>query len=322
MSSNQPRSEFVSDFEGLKTRVEQAVDQLSSVQNARQDQNQNLANLLGNLEEKFSARTVELDYCNTRIEALTHENAHLSEFLERLIGLIESEPGAAEDDPLIRASKLAATLLEGWSDNETPTATCSETAEASEELEVPEAVEAPEPRELVSEDSLSHSFENVSEEELEAENLEDLDGEVSDLVAGAVAAAEELVEGVGEHSEPISDDVSFDQVSSLVEEVQDEDIQDEFVQPEVSEIVEEVAEEIVEDDIMDEPVAADIDIPEAEFAAEDISDDGFAEEIEEDTEASIRSMMARLEAAALEAKFATADNAEEAPSSEEAEQVA
>lgn len=178
----------MSDFEGLKTRVEQAVDQLSSVQNARQDQNQNLANLLGDLEEKFSARTVELDYCNSRIETLTHENAHLSEFLERLIGLIESEPGAAENDPLIRASNMAATLLEGWSDNGTPTADSFETAEGpeiaevAEVAEVPEEVEAPEPQELVSEDGLSQTFENISDEELEAENLQDLDSDRKSVV--------------------------------------------------------------------------------------------------------------------------------------------
>ncbi len=117
-------------------------------------------------------------------------------------------------------------------------------------------------------------------------------------MASAVAAAQELAGESGD------DNVSIDQIATL----------DEEVQPEVSEIVEE--------DIMDEPVAADIEIPEAEFAAEDDSDDSFAAEVEEDTEASIRSMMARLEAAALEAKFGTADDAEASSALEEAEQVA
>ena len=44
---------------------------------------------------------------------------------------------------------------------------------------------------------------------------------------------------------------------------------------------------------------------------------GLAEEIEEDTEASIRDMMARLEAAALEAKFAPSEAGDEASDEEE-----
>ena len=87
-------------------------------QNARHDQNENLTNLLGNLEEKFKARTVELDYCNSQIESLTQDNAQLSELVERLVNLIESGPENAEDDPLIRASTMAATLLKDWSDGE------------------------------------------------------------------------------------------------------------------------------------------------------------------------------------------------------------
>jgi hypothetical protein len=309
----------VSDLEGLKTRVDQAVDQLSSVQNARQDQNQNLATLLGNLEEKFSARTVELEYCNSRIDALTQDNAHLSELLERLIGLIESEPGNADDDPLIRASTMAATLLEGWSGGETPVET---TSDISEPQDVSEPQDIPETQELVSEDSVSLSFEDVSDEELEAENLEVLDSDVSDLVASAVAAAREPDGEAGDVTESADDELSFDQVAVIDEEVPEEEVQDELVQPEVAEIVEEIAEEVVEDDIMDEPVAADIDIPEAEEASDEI----FEEEIEEDTEASIRSMMARLEAAALDAKFA-ASEAEEASAledtaSDDTEQVA
>ena len=58
----------MSDFEGLKSPVEQAVDQLSSVQNARQDQNQNLATLLGNPEEKFQPA---LSSSNIAIPGLT-----------------------------------------------------------------------------------------------------------------------------------------------------------------------------------------------------------------------------------------------------------
>lgn len=151
----------MSEIEGLKSRVVQAVEQLSSVQDARRDQNQNLTGFLGGLEEKFQARTVELEYCNSQIAALTQDNAQLSELLERLVDLIEDEPSAADT---------------------------------------------------------------------------------------------------------------------------------------------------VDGDIMDEPVVADIEIPETEIAAEDDLDDILAGEIEEDTESSIRAMMARLEAAALDAKFPSEDD--------------
>lgn len=263
----------MSDMEGLKTRVEQAVEQLSSVQNARHDQNQNLTSLLGGLEEKFTARTVELEYCNSQIAALTQDNAQLSELLERLVLLIESGSGDAEDDPLIRASTMAASLLEGWSGGETQAAG----SESSEET--------PEPQELVSEDSVSMSFEDVSQEELDAEILAAPEGAIPDLVADAIAAAVE--EGASE--------------TEVLEE-----------------IVAEVAEEAVEEDIVDEPVAADIEIPATEFDAEDGGDDFLAEEIEEDVESSIRAMMARLEAAAHDAKFASGSDSD----AENAEQVA
>ena len=266
----------MSDIEVLKDRVEQAVQQLSSVQGARQGQNQNLTSLLGNLEKKFQSRTVELDYCNSQIEMLIQDNAHLSELLERLIHLIESERVSGEDDPLIRASTMAATLLQNWSAPEEPG---DEAAEMPEAFGPPQL--APEAPELVSQDSLSDSFEDVSAEELEAEALDGLDVEIPELVAVAIAAAQET--DVDDFDVSVADDAVA---------------------------VEEVAEEVVEDDMMGEPVAVDLDIPDSE----DLSDDGLADEIEEDTEASIRAMMARLEAAALDAKFSSEENSEEGPS--------
>ncbi|NQU70130.1 MAG: hypothetical protein HQ514_06250, partial [Rhodospirillales bacterium] len=166
--------------------MEQAVQQLSSVQGARQNQNQDLTNLLGNLEEKFQSRTVELDYCNSQIETLIQDNAHLSELLERLIHLIESDRVSGEDDPLIRASTMAATLLHNWSAPEEPG---DEAAEMPEAFGPPQLL--PEVQELVSEASLSNFFEDVSDEELEAEALDGLDLEIPELVAVAIAASQE-----------------------------------------------------------------------------------------------------------------------------------
>ena len=170
----------MSEIEGLKSRVEQAVEQLSSVQDARRDQNQNLTGFLGGLEEKFQARTVELEYCNSQIAALTHDNAQLSDLLKQLVDLIENEPSATEDDPLTRATSMAAKLLKGWSVGETL---------VEPGLKVPEVSE---PVELVSEDSVAMSFDDVSDEGLDAEIFDASLGEIPDLVTGAIAAAEAI----------------------------------------------------------------------------------------------------------------------------------
>ena len=214
----------MSELEGLKNRVEQAVEQLSTVQNARHDQIKNLTNLLGNLEEKFKARTVELDYCNSQIESLTQDNAQLSELVERLVNLIESGPKNAEDDPLIRASTMAATLLKGWSGGEAAAAL---------------GADVPETNDIDLQQNVALSFEDVSDDELKAEALDAPEGEVSELVANAIAAAQNV------------DDENYDAGEA------------EFVVAQ-----EEVAQEVPEDEAMEEPVAADIEIPESEFHAE------------------------------------------------------
>ena len=77
------------------------------------------------------------------------------------------------------------------------------------------------------------------------------------------------------------------------------------------------ADDTVDDDIMDEPVAADIKIPETEIAAEEDLDDILAGEIEEDTGSSIRAMLPRLEAAALDAKFPSEDDTAQPDPSEQ-----
>ncbi len=222
-----------------------------------------------------------MEYCNSQIAALTQDNAQLSELLERLVDLIENEPSAAEDDPLTRATSMAAKLLEGWSVGETL---------VEPGLKAPEVSE---PLELVSEDSAAMSFDDVSDEGLDAENFDASLGEIPDLVTGAIAAAEAIdvsdAGGAIEHAT----------------EIQDTPVQDA------------TADDTVDDDIMDAPVAADIEIPETEIAAEDDLDDILAGEIEEDTESSIRVMMARLEAAALDAKFPSEDDTAQPDPSEQ-----
>lgn len=96
----------------LRGRVEQAVGKLLSSHEARRRENRSLLDLLGNLEDKFNARSQELDYCNARIEALTRENAELGQLLVRLVGLIERDPEADREDPLHSASAMVAGMLE------------------------------------------------------------------------------------------------------------------------------------------------------------------------------------------------------------------
>ncbi len=111
------RRRDVSDFKELKDRVEHAVGKLSTSHEKRHEQNQNLTQLLGDLEIKFDSRTQELDYCNERISALTDENNQLSDLLERLVSLIEIDPESQEEnDPLFRASEMAAALIHSFTD--------------------------------------------------------------------------------------------------------------------------------------------------------------------------------------------------------------
>jgi hypothetical protein len=250
----------VIETESLKGRVDQAVEQLCSVHDARRSQNQNLTNLLGSLEEKFKARTVELDYCHTKIDALTQDNSQLSELLERLIGLIENEPAEVENDPLFRASTMAATLLEGWS------------ADAASDP-------VPDDGGVFSLGDMA--FEDVSDQELAAESLDAPEGEVSDLVASAIAAARSLEHHIVQEAAP-----------------EPESEPDQY-------------------DAVDEPIVVDIEIPDTDMAAQDYSsgssgqpDDVGDDAARDDTEASIRDMMARLEKAARDPKFALPDDGE------------
>lgn len=283
----------MSEIEGLKNRVDAAVEQLSSVNNARHEQTQNLTTLLGNLEEKFSDRAVELEYCNSQINALTQENANLSGLLERLVGIIGSGSEVAEDDPLVRASAMAASLLEGW--------TAAEAAPAVGSVDSQSNIS-------VAQEDISMSFEDVSEDELEAETLDAPEEGLPETVAEAIAEAQNF-EGEEPDVGAVGD---AGELSDMLIELQ--------------EIVhEEVVPETLEDVVIENTVGDDIEIPESELDGDLETHDTLDEEIEDDAESSIRAMMDRLEQAARDAKFSSEDDSEnndQVPATDASEQVA
>ena len=145
----------MSSFEELRGRVDQAVVKLSSANDVRRDQNQSLQHLLADLETKYHARTEELAYCATRIEALTTENAQLTDMVEQLVGILETYNTGSEEDPIYQASAIASGLLDTWS--ETKTAAGAAVATPLEhDTVVPQQ---------------ARQFEDVSDDQLAIENL-------------------------------------------------------------------------------------------------------------------------------------------------------
>ena len=101
----------MSDIGELKRRLDSAVELLSTAQEARRNQHDKLAQLLADLEIKFDARHQELNYCRVRISDLEQANNHLADLLNTVIQLIESGNIVDPTDPLIRASRMAADLV-------------------------------------------------------------------------------------------------------------------------------------------------------------------------------------------------------------------
>lgn len=290
----------MNEFSDLKSRVEQAVGKLSNSHDQRHEQNQNLTKLLGDLEIKFDSRTEELEYCNLRISALTEENNQLTGLLDRLVSLIENDPESEENDPLFRASEMAAALINSFSEDG------NSEAPASEPMPVESEPVAEAPGDLPMEDLptgelTADAFEDVSAADLateldaETDALPDMPVQVAEAVAAALALSEA--------------DERIDVIEASVGEAE----------PEIEMIAEEAPETIDE-----EPITVDIDIPEADMADEQDQGSGDEALTADDTEASIRAMMKRLEDAAANSLFPASDDGEavQAPAVEGAEKVA
>lgn len=163
------------EFSELKSRVESAVEAMSAAQETRQQEKQSFLGLLSGLEEKFAARDQELEYCRQRIDELTAANGELSELISQLVETAERYCGAASDEPVYQAAAMASDMLDRWSGDDV------ENVADDVSAGVPAAAAA---------DGVTAStmqFDDVSPEELAAEDAEDLAAQVDDAVAEAAA---------------------------------------------------------------------------------------------------------------------------------------
>ena len=63
--------------------------------------------MLGELEEKYAAQSIELKYCRDRIDPLETANTQIAILMESLLDTIDAGFVNIEGDPLQRAAEIA-----------------------------------------------------------------------------------------------------------------------------------------------------------------------------------------------------------------------
>ncbi len=340
----------------LRNRVDQAVDRLAVANDARRRQSQGLMTLMSDLEAKYEARDEELEHCRRRIEVLTRANDDLSGLVEKLVQIVDTTVTSQDEDALFRAAAMAADLVTDWSgpgddaetvepaegaagsggetdrrhdepetaavddadhdivssadddgavDDEIATAPGPDTA--SEAFAGPSSASRPRP---------ALRFEDVNEEELAGERLD------GDPEALAVLLDTPLTPDIGhdermaqEVAEPIAVmEIDGDDAAAVAEPAERDTGDIGLTDIDTASI-----DQRDEIDPILELLSADLDIPEISLEdAEPIS----RIDPDEDTESSIRAMMARLEQAASRAKARAEDAPETAAEIDEAPAVA
>jgi len=101
----------VQDISELRQRIEQAATGLESVEVMRRDQNATLGDTLAKVEERFNARRLELGYLRDRIDELLGANQGLTDTIETFSNLIQAESEDQVESALFRASAGARELL-------------------------------------------------------------------------------------------------------------------------------------------------------------------------------------------------------------------
>ena len=323
----------------LRNRVDQAVDRLSAANDTRRRHSQGLMTLLTDLEVKYEARNEEVDHCKQRIEALARENADLTSLVEKLVLIVDTTVSADDEDALFRASATAADLVADWS------GPGDATGEIDQEHAKPEATADNEARgEAVSsaandrnlDDQIAAElgydaaaeafggldpamgFEDVGDDELAAEQLDDDPEALTVLLDTPLTFGVDDDVTIQEFDEPFAvtafDDDEAAAVLKTVESDADGIDMPKIDMTDIDMIDIDTARLDASDtfDPIQERLSADLDIPEIS-----LEDDEPISRIDpdEDTESSIRAMMARLEKAAARAQVHT----EQSPEAEEIE---
>jgi hypothetical protein len=320
----------VGDLGQIRNRVDQAVDRLSVANDTRRRQSQGLMTLLTDLESKYEARSEELEHSRRRIEALAHENTDLSDLVEKLVLIVDSTVSADDENPLFRASATAADLVADWSRPEDVAEPVDQADVADDETvssadhdgdlddEIAAAPEHDAASEAFAELDPAIGFQDVGDEELASERLDGnpeelaavldtpLTPEIDDVVDMAtVLEADQPFEAMDvEVGEAEMMDVDVDEVVAVLETPNIDMTDIDMTDIEMSDLDTTALDGPDDIDPIQELLSADLDIPEIV-----LDDDEPISRIDpdEDTESSIRAMMARLEEAATRARARTED---------------
>ncbi len=328
----------------LRNKVDQAVERLSSAHHTRRRHSQGLMTLLTDLETKYEARAEEVEHCKQRIEALARENADLSGLVEKLVQIVDTTVTSDDEDALFRASATATDLVTDWSGPGDATESAhqpEETGEVSGELDQ----EHDEPETTAGDDAGNDvvssadnegnlddliaaelgydpaaqafagldpamGFEDVSDDELAAEQLDDDPEAIAALLDTPLTFDVDEDVTVQDIDEPFAVTEFDDDEAAAVMKTVESDV-DGIDMPEIDMTDMDTARLDASDtfDSNQELLAADLDIP--EISRED--DEPISRiDPDEDTESSIRAMMARLEKAAARARA----HSEESPEAE------
>ena len=144
----------MTDLANLQDRVGAAVDNLMKSEKIRRTQNKSLSRVLGDLENKYEARTAELEHCQKRISVLEDSNRSLTGLVGQLLEIVEKTADNIAQDPVYRAGNEARAVIDRYVAE----------APANDAVDHP-----PQPSETL--ETAGRRFEDVDEDDLIAEDL-------------------------------------------------------------------------------------------------------------------------------------------------------
>ena len=305
----------------LKSRVEETAEKLRAFQEGRNGQSQSLVEMLGQLEEKYAAQSVELEYCRERVAPLEAANTQLALLMESLLDTIDAGFANIESDPLQKAAEIAGSMLNGdmspepqdtnevvseviadeaigLEENETSDEITAEESGSDDETELSvfdegnvdlPKTEAPvdaEPETAI-DPEMDIQFEDVSEAALELESEED--APTADLPESVVAAIAET-------------DAIENAVEDVVAEITEELVSDELVLEDEADAVADVdqTENAVADPVSTDDIASEDDIESVAALAQEIEEEAAATD-DKPAASDIRALLERVEALAAKA---------------------
>jgi hypothetical protein len=300
----------------LKTRVEETTERLRVFQEGRNGQSQSLVEMLGELEEKYAAQSVELEYCRDRIDPLETANTQLAILMESLLDTIDAGFANIEGDPLQKAAEIAGSMLVGELTLNASESRAEEKieeeaqAEAPEELVFEEAEDTPieEPEVAEIEDGAGIEDELTSDDDIIVSPESELSADdVSELLAAAEPEVQfEDVSDAALELESVEDAPTADLPEPVVVAIADTEI----VDVDLEGIIFDVAEELVSDELVLED-NLEVDGANEEIATADDLESvaALAKEIEKEAAATddkpaasdIRALLERVEALAAKA---------------------